>query len=375
MDLYVANAMLTMVATAVLIPVAMLPILGHTVRYYGRLRGWPMLAALGLMGSAIALAVFTILPLPDSADLACTTPVSWQLDPGASLRQIFDSYEGQGGRATATSFTFLQFAANVALFMPFGFFLHQASRWPGLAVVAVGASASMLIELSQGTGFFGVFPCPYRMFDVDDILANTGGALLGLIVSYIAIGLFPFTRPPREPDLAAPGRVRRAVAVIADLGLALAAVTLVEGGQAVLDALADGYDVTVPVAMPTRVDTWVTVVAVGLLGLGVPLLRRDRATLGQAVMNVAPVSVDRPTTPPPVWAVLVRAVLRWAPWAISPTLAGPLALMIELAVSFVRADRRSLTGLATLTRTRSVPAIRADRYTATADTTVMDPLE
>lgn len=375
MDQYVANAVLAMIATAALIPVAMLPILGHTVRHFGRLRGWPMLAALGLMGSAIALAVFTILPLPDSADLACANPAAWQLDPGRSLGQIVDLYEARGARATLTSFTFWQFVANIALFVPFGFFLHQASRWPGIAVIAVGASASMLIELSQGTGFFGVFPCPYRVFDVDDIIANTAGAVLGLLASYLAVGLFPFTRPPRLPDLAPPGRIRRAVALAADLAIAFAAVTAIEGAEAIVGVLADGYDVTVPVAITPQVDLWVTVVVATAIGLGVPLVRRDRATLGQAVMNIAPVRAEAPTTPPPPWAVAARAVIRWVPWLLSPAVAGPVAAMIEAAVTLTRRDRASLTNLLTVTRTRSVPSIRADRLTASADTVVMDPLE
>ncbi|WP_084099797.1 VanZ family protein [Demequina sp. NBRC 110051] len=375
MDQYVANAVLVMAATAALIPLAMLPILGHTVRYYGRLRGWPMIAALGLMGSAVALAVFTILPLPSAEDLACTVDIPWQLDPGASLAQIIDLYEARGARGLLGTFTFWQFTANIALFVPFGFFLHQASRWPGIAVIAVGASASMLIELSQGTGFFGIFPCPYRVFDVDDLIANTAGAILGLIASYIAIGLFPFTRPPREPDLAAPGRIRRGVAGTADLAIGLGAMVAIEGGQAILTVLADGYTSPEPVDISPEVDMAVRIGVAAVLGLAVPLIRRDRATLGQALMNIAPVRVDRGMEPPARWSALVRAVIRWVPWVLSPTLVGPLVAMAEIAASVVRRDRRSLAALASLTRTRSVPSIRADRYTASAETTVMDPLE
>ncbi|WP_284328028.1 VanZ family protein [Demequina litorisediminis] len=299
---------------------------------------------------------------------------SGRLDPGASIGQIGDIYGAGGLRALAGSFTFWQFAANIALFMPFGFFLHQASRWPGIAVVAVGASASMLIELSQGTGFFGVFPCPYRIFDVDDLIANTAGVVFGLVASYIAIGLLPFTRPPRLPDLAPPGRIRRAVAVMADLGIGLAAVTAIQGVGVVFEALSDGHTTPQPADLTPTLNTWVGAAVALVLGVVVPLVRADRATLGQAVMNIAPVRTAQHTTAPAPWAVGVRAVIRFVPWILSPTLLGPVAAMIELACTFLTRERQSVAGLASLTRTRSVPSIRADRARGDAPTVVMEPL-
>jgi hypothetical protein len=48
----------------------------------------------------------------------------------------------------------------------------------------LGLAVSLLIELTQLTGVWGVYPCAYRLFDVDDIVTNSFGALLGALVSY-----------------------------------------------------------------------------------------------------------------------------------------------------------------------------------------------
>lgn len=46
-------------------------------------------------------------------------------------------------------------------------------------VLLAGAAVSLLTETAQLTGIFGLYPCSYRLFDVDDLLLNTGGAGLG----------------------------------------------------------------------------------------------------------------------------------------------------------------------------------------------------
>ena len=43
----------------------------------------------------------------------------------------------------------------------------------------IGFLASLLIEVTQLTGIFGLYPCAYRFFEVDDLITNTTGTLLG----------------------------------------------------------------------------------------------------------------------------------------------------------------------------------------------------
>ncbi len=360
--------MLTVFATAALIPLATIPVLAATVRRYGRLRGWPLFAAAGLLASAVALAAFTVFPLPTEADLLCSAGgvQSWQLDLGHSLDELRALNAGLGATATLTSFTFWQLAANVALFVPFGFFLHQAARWPAIAVVATSFMVSAMIELSQGTAFFGLYPCPYRRFDIDDIVTNTTGAILGVIASAIIGAIFSFTRPSPEPDLGPPGRIRRAVAVGVDLAVGFVLLSAIEIGAVMVWDIALGGDpsrepASATLTMAARIASATT------MGLLIPLLRRDRATLGQAVMNLAPVREDSHGRRPRGWSVVVRGLVRWLPWVVSPAVAGPLMVMADGASAIVRGDRRSITALASASRVRSVPSIAATPHDPTGD--------
>ncbi|WP_091230786.1 VanZ family protein [Microbacterium sp. 3J1] len=67
----------------------------------------------------------------------------------------------------------LEFAANIALFVPFGALV--AAAWPALPawkVVAAGAATSVVIELVQ-------IALPTRYPTVSDVVANTLGAAVG----------------------------------------------------------------------------------------------------------------------------------------------------------------------------------------------------
>jgi glycopeptide antibiotics resistance protein len=79
---------------------------------------------------------------------------------------------------------FLQVFFNFLLLMPLGFYLRyyfRVNRWWVAFAIALGAT--LTFELSQITGLFSLYPCPYRTFEVDDLLLNTAGAMVGYHVT------------------------------------------------------------------------------------------------------------------------------------------------------------------------------------------------
>ncbi len=68
----------------------------------------------------------------------------------------------------------------------------------------VGFATSLLIETTQGTGVWGLYACPFRLFDVDDLLTNTVGALVGSLLSVLFVDRR--RRQVRLPDRVALGR-------------------------------------------------------------------------------------------------------------------------------------------------------------------------
>ena len=50
---------------------------------------------------------------------------------------------------------------------------------------------SLFFELTQVTGLYFIYPRGYRLFDVDDLMANTLGGLVGYFVSALFLKFLP----------------------------------------------------------------------------------------------------------------------------------------------------------------------------------------
>jgi glycopeptide antibiotics resistance protein len=75
------------------------------------------------------------------------------------------------------SYLVLEFLANVALFLPLGALLAVAfARLPWWAIVGIGFVTSVAIELVQ-------LGLPSRFSTVSDVVANTLGTALGLLLT------------------------------------------------------------------------------------------------------------------------------------------------------------------------------------------------
>ncbi|MFH9396212.1 VanZ family protein [Streptomyces sp. NPDC017556] len=120
---------------------------------------------LGLVAFSVLLAKVTLTPSPASADL-----VTSNLRPGHSLRQYAEEY------------TFLaavkQAGGNLLLGVPFGLLLpfFGPRRLRMIRTTLLTAVAMAVVELIQGALVAG------RAFDIDDVILNTAGALLGYFV-------------------------------------------------------------------------------------------------------------------------------------------------------------------------------------------------
>ncbi|MFH9296556.1 VanZ family protein [Streptomyces sp. NPDC017520] len=139
---------------------------------------------LGLVAFSVLLAKVTLTPSPASADL-----VTANLRPGRSLRQYAEDY------------TFLaavkQAGGNLLLGVPFGlllpFFVPRRLRM--IRTTLLTAIAMALVELIQGALVAG------RAFDIDDVILNTAGALLGYFVlgRRISHRYYTYTDDPGSP--------------------------------------------------------------------------------------------------------------------------------------------------------------------------------
>ncbi|MDF2266013.1 VanZ family protein [Streptomyces coacervatus] len=125
-----------------------------------------MLCAFGFMVAfAAVLARLTLEPSPASAAMAHTN-----LHPGSTLRAYLDQ--------PAFKDAMKQIGGNVALGIPFGILVPVvAPRARGLLrVLLLTAIVMLLVEFAQGALIEG------RAFDIDDVILNTSGALIGYVL-------------------------------------------------------------------------------------------------------------------------------------------------------------------------------------------------
>ncbi|MFE0515127.1 VanZ family protein [Streptomyces sp. NPDC058964] len=125
-----------------------------------------MLCAFAFMVAfAVVLARLTLQPSPASVSLAHSN-----LHPGRSLKAYLDQPELRDAVK--------QIGGNLLLGVPFGVLVPVlAPRARGiLQVVLLTAIVMLLVELAQGALVTG------RAFDVDDVILNTSGALVGYLL-------------------------------------------------------------------------------------------------------------------------------------------------------------------------------------------------
>lgn len=83
---------------------------------------------------------------------------------------------------------------NIILTIPFGIYLRYYYKCSFKKTLILSILLTLFFEITQLTGIFGIYSRNYRMFDVDDILFNTLGGILG----YLLCGLFVKILPSRE---------------------------------------------------------------------------------------------------------------------------------------------------------------------------------
>lgn len=86
---------------------------------------------------------------------------------------------------------FLQAAYNFILLLPLGVYLRYYFRRQWISTVLITFGVSLFFEVTQRTGIYGIYPCPYRIFDVDDLMLNTAGGAVG----YWVAPMFTFFMP------------------------------------------------------------------------------------------------------------------------------------------------------------------------------------
>lgn len=140
--------------------------------------------------------LLTILPLPDPKAVAGYTTAYIQLIPFRELVANFGlSHFSLTNPSTWIAFLttrlFLQTIANIVMLIPFGIYLRYYFHCSFKKTMLLSFLLSLLFELTQLSGLFFIYPRPYRLADVDDLITNTLGGVIGYWITKPLLKILP----------------------------------------------------------------------------------------------------------------------------------------------------------------------------------------
>ncbi len=204
------NALIAIALGSALAVLLFVPTAAVQYRRDGALGPGDLATLLSAAVYGLALWTYTLLPMPASDSYRCKAS---NLDPLDSISGLWSGEVGGGLPGLLRDPVFLQLALNLLLFVPLGFFLRMIARRGVVVAALVGFAVSLLIETTQLTGVWSLYDCAYRLFDVDDLVVNTAGAVAGSLVS----SLFVARRSGATPLPTSITLGRRLVGMVSDL--------------------------------------------------------------------------------------------------------------------------------------------------------------
>ncbi|MDP9700285.1 VanZ family protein [Paenibacillus polysaccharolyticus] len=241
-------------------------------------------------GHAANAVYYNLQPFMFVKDIMRETPIIWS-QPSTWINMI-------KGRA------FLQVLFNVLLLMPLGvyirYFWQKRAFWKHAFVAGFGLS--LFFEVTQLTGLYGYFSCPYRLFDVDDLMLNTSGAVIGFFAAPLVLALFPSRESiqAKSEQIVEQNRVYPVPQLLALLidGIVVVIITNLMSIFTLSNDIQDVLNTSTAMVIVLFFIPWV----------------QSGVTPGSAVLRFR--YVDRQTGTPTLSTLLKRLIAIYAPWLL-----------------------------------------------------------
>lgn len=201
-----------------------IPYIAWNYHKYGSVLSLRILIVYSFILYMLCAYCLVILPLPTGEAAANLSGHQAQLVPFTFLGDIARESDAvlSQPRTWLTVFNsnaFLTTLFNLFLTMPFGMYLRYYFRCGWKRTLVYSLLLSLLFELTQLSGLYFIYPGSYRLFDVDDLIVNTCGSMIGFVLARIAMRFLP-SREELDRESFVRGRrvslLRRIVAFIYD---------------------------------------------------------------------------------------------------------------------------------------------------------------
>ena len=173
-----------------------IPYIVYQYHKYGSVSSYRTIILYSFLLYMITAYFLVILPLPSMESVSKMTTPSYNLIPFQFINEIFSDSRFIVSDF-ATYFPTLKNPVvyeslfNVLLTVPFGIYLHYYFEFSFKKTLFASFCLTLFFELTQITGLYFIYPRGYRVFDVDDIILNTLGGVIGYIIAFIPLKILP----------------------------------------------------------------------------------------------------------------------------------------------------------------------------------------
>ena len=198
MEIYlfpITTAMITFLAITTMITI---PYMSFSYRKYGSVSLFRTLIIFSFVLYILTAYYLVILPLPNPETLEPMNNIMdhVQLIPFQFIADfinhtVFRITDFNTYLPALRQSVFIQVFFNIMLTVPFGIYLAYYLKKDLKKTVLFTFLLSLFFEITQLTALYGLYPRPYRLFDVDDLILNTLGGLIGYVIYKKFLGFLP----------------------------------------------------------------------------------------------------------------------------------------------------------------------------------------
>lgn len=198
----------------------------YQYRRFGAISIWKTFVVFTFILYCLCAVSLIVFPLPADHSAVVESARTPQLHPFHVIEQIRETTDfSLGDRSTwgpaLRSPVVYEAIFNVMLTVPLGAYLCYLFRCRWWMALLIGMATTLLFETSQLTGLFGLYAHPYRLFDVDDLILNTTGTMLGfwlmIPLAWALPSMDEVNEQARERGSSRVSLTRRALAAVVDL--------------------------------------------------------------------------------------------------------------------------------------------------------------
>lgn len=176
-----------------------IPFIIRNYRRYGSVHKLRTIIVYSFILYLLTIYFLVIMPLPSIEEVAQLTTPKINLIPFSFITDFIKETpliitEPNTYLLALKDSSFYVVIFNIIMTIPFGMYLRYYYKCSLKKTIFLSFLLSLFFEITQLTGLYFIYPRSYRLFDIDDLILNTLGGLLG----YFIMGKINKYLPTRE---------------------------------------------------------------------------------------------------------------------------------------------------------------------------------